>query len=205
MISADPYALRVWADESVTSALASRADDLSVRWHLLTRPDLGSSIVSGSESEAVLLQGMPLADITPFVVLVARDAAGNERRTIALARLLDDVESRHDAIIARQLTDRSAFVRLLTLLLELSGAWTLTTSSSGAAGFFGTADASGTGTGLFEALVRAVGEGHHGLADARRIIDYLRDHDEDAVLPDGFDDLWSQVWSAHLDLTGGHV
>lgn len=205
VLPADPYALRVWADDSVTSALASRTDDVSVRWHLLTRPDLGSSNVSGSESEAVLLQGIPLADITPFVVLVVRDAAGNERRTIVLARLLDDVESRHDAIIARQLTDRSAFVRLLTLLLELSGAWTLTASSSGTAGFFGTADASGVGTGLFEALVRAVGEGHHGLADARRIIDYLREHDEDAVLPDGFDELWSQVWSAHLELSGGHV
>lgn len=205
VLPADPYALRVWADDSATSALASRADDISVRWHLLTRPNLGSSIVSASESEGVLLQGIPLADITPFVVLVARDTAGKERRTIVLARLLDDVASRRDAIIARQLTDRSAFVRLLTLLLDLSGAWTLTTSSSGAAGFFGTADASGTGAGLFEALVRAVGEGHHGLADARRIIDYLRDHDEDAVLPDGFDELWSQVWAAHLELTGGHA
>jgi len=205
VLPADPYALRVWADDSVTSALASRADDVSVRWHLLTRPDLGSSIVSASESEGVLLQGIPLANITPFVVLVARDTAGKERRTIVLARLLDDVASRRDAIIARQLTDRSAFVRLLTLLLDLSGAWTLTTSSSGAGGFFGTADASGTGAGLFEALVRAVGEGHHGLADARRIIDYLREHDEDAVLPDGFDELWSHVWSAHLELAGGHA
>ena len=197
--------LRVWAADSVTSALASLAGEVSVRWHLLTRPDLGSSIVSATESEGVLLQGIPLADITPFVVLVARDVAGNERRTIAIARLLDDVESRHDAIIARQLTDRSAFVRLLTLLLELSGAWTLTTSNSGVAGFFGTADASATGAGLFEALVRAVGDGHHGLVDARRIIDYLREHDEDTVLPDGFDELWSQVWSAHVELTGGRA
>ena len=28
---------------------------------------------------------------------------------------------------------------------------------------------------------------------------------DDAVLPDGFDELWSQVWSAHLELTGGHA
>jgi hypothetical protein len=205
VLPADPYTLRVWADEFVTSALAGRADGVSVRWHLLTRPDLGSSIVSAPESEGVLLQGIPLADITPFIVLIARDGAGNERRTIVLARLLDDVSTRRDAIIARQLTDRAAFVRLLTLLLELSGAWTLTSTGSGVAGFFGTADASGIGTGLFEALVRAVGEGHHGLADARRIIDYLREHDEDAVLPDGFDELWGQVWSAHLELTGGHA
>ncbi len=204
VISADPCSLRVWADESVASSIERHRDDVVIRWQLLTRPDLGSTTVGATEATGALLAGLPITDITPFIVLVARDAAGNERRTIVLARLLDDVPSRRDAIIARQLTDRAAFVRLLTLLLELSGAWTLAPHASGAAGFFGNADASGVGTGLFEALVRAVGESHHGLADARRIIDYLRDHDEGAVLPDGFDELWSQVWAAHLELTGGH-
>ena len=202
VLAGEPHSLRVWADESFVSALGRR-EDVSVRWHLLTRPDLGSSVIGASEPDGVVLTGIPLADITPFIVLVARDAAGNERRTIVLARLLDDVASRRDAIIARQLTDRAAFVRLLTLLLELSGAWILAPNGSGGAGFFGTADAAGVGTGLFEALVRAVGDGHHGLADARRIIDYLRDNDEQAVLPEGFDQLWSEVWSAHLELTGG--
>ncbi|MGA1828248.1 phospholipase D family protein [Microbacterium sp.] len=198
----DPHSLRVWADDAFVSAIGRR-EDVSVRWHLLTRPDLGSTVIGGSEPEGVGLAGVPLADITPFIVLVARDDLGNERRTIVLARLIDDVATRHDAIIARQLTDRAAFVRLLTLLLELSGTWTLAPSGAGGAGFFGAADMSGVGTGLFEALVRAVGEGHHGLADARRIIDYLRANDEQAVLPEGFDQLWSAVWSAHLELTGG--
>ncbi len=198
----DPHSLRVWADDAFVSALGRR-EDVTVRWHLLTRPDLGSTVIGGSEPEGVGLAGVPLADITPFIVLVARDDLGNERRTIVLARLIDDVPTRHDAIIARQLTDRAAFVRLLTLLLELSGTWTLAPNGAGGAGFFGAADMSGVGTGLFEALVRAVGEGHHGLADARRIIDYLRANDEQAVLPEGFDQLWSAVWSAHLELTGG--
>lgn len=203
VVAGDPYALRVWADESFVSALARREEDVSVRWHLLTRPDLGSTAIAADESAGVVLPSIPLADVTPFVVLVARDAVGNERRTIVVARLLDDVESRRDAIIARQLTDRAAFIRLLTLLLEISGAWTMPSSGTGAPGFFGSADGSGAGTGLFEALVRAVGDGHHGLADARRIIDYLRDHDEETVLPDGFEELWTEVWAAHLELTGG--
>ena len=202
VIPADPYSLRVWADESTTTALARYAGMVSVRWHLLTRPDLGSDTVAATESHGALLEGIPLADITPFLVLVARDDMGNERRSIVLARLHDDVENRRDAVIARQLTDRAAFIRLLTLLLELSGGGTLALTAAGGAGFFGSADAS-AGTGLFEALVRAVGDGHRGLADARRIIDYLREHDEDAVLPDGFDELWTEVWSAHLELTGG--
>ena len=202
VLAGEPHSLRVWGDESFVSALGRR-EDVSVRWHLLTRPDLGSSVIGASEPDGAVLTVIPLADITPFIVLVARDGAGNERRTIVLARLLDDIASRRDAIIARQLTDRAAFVRLLTLLLELSGAWVLAPNGSGGAGFFGTADAAGVGTGLFEALVRAVGDGHHGLADARRIIDYLRDNDAQAVLPDGFEELWTEIWCAHLELTGG--
>lgn len=195
------FGLRVWAEETVTATLRARDNEYSVRWHLLTRPDLGSRLIGSTESDGVILADIPLADITPFIVLVARDALGNERSTIVLARLLDDVENRRDAVIARQLTDRAAFIRLLTLLLELAGVWTPSTTA-GAAGFFGAADGAEGTLGLFEALVRAVGEGHRGLADARRIIDYLRDSEESAVLPDGFDELWNQVWAAHLELTG---
>lgn len=203
MLPDSPYALRVWAEESVAEKIAQHADTYSVRWHLLTRPDLGNSAVGSGESEGIVLPGIPLADITPFIVLAARDSLGNERKTVVLARLYDDVDSRRDAVIARQLTDHAAFVRLLTLLLELSGGTIPTGTGSGGAGFFGAAD-SATGTGLFESLVRAVGEGHRGLSDARRIIDYLREHDEGSVLPDGFDELWAEVWSAHLELTGGN-
>lgn len=201
VLPAEPHSVRVWADDAFVDALTQRID-VSVHWHLLTRPDLGDSAIAASEAEAAILADVPLADITPFIVLVARDDAGNERRTIVLARLLDDVPSRRDAIIARQLTDRAAFVRLLTLLLELSGAGVISTDSANGTGFFGIADASGVGTGLFEALVRAVGEGHQGLDDAKRIIEYLRESDAQAVLPDGFQQLWSAIWSAHLELTG---
>ncbi|GAA1941592.1 phospholipase D family protein [Microbacterium aoyamense] len=194
VIPAGPFALRVWADEPIVVS-----DDLTLRWHLLTRPDVGGMHLEGTEPAEATVHSIPLADITPFIVLAVRDALGNERRTIVVARLLDDVADRRDAVIARQLTDRAAFIRLLTLLLELSGASILSSAGGGGAGFFGDRDA--VGTGLFEALVRAVGDGHRGLADARRIIDYVRAHDEKAVLPDGFDELWSQVWQAHLELT----
>jgi len=199
----DPYTLRVWADEAVTAAVAKRDGELTVSWHLLTRPDLGSRTIAAAEEDAVTLERIPLADITPFIVLIARDEADNERRTILLAGLLDDIASRQDAVIARQLTDRAAFVRLLTLLLELAGAWTFTPAGAGGPGFFGSADAADAGTGLFEALVRALGEGHHGLGDARRIIDFLREHGGDGVLPDGFEELWNQVWATHMQLTEG--
>lgn len=195
------YALCVWADETFTAA-AARHVDVVITWHLLTRPDLGSATIGYDESTGVVIDDIPLADITPFLVLTATDSGGNQRRTVVLARLLDDVENRRDAVIARQLTDRAAFIRLLTLLLELSGVSVTDGNSADAAGFFGSTARGGTGAGLFEALVRAVGDDHGGLSDARRIIDYLREHDADAVLPDGFDELWSQVWAAHRLLRG---
>lgn len=199
----DPYALRVWGDERFDS-LRSLNDQpgVTVRWHLLTRADLGGDTPGVAENEASVLRGIPLTDITPFIVLIASDGT-RERRTIVVARLLDDIPTRRDAIIARQLTDRAAFVRLLTLLLELSGVGMPLGDSAGGHGFFGSASGDETGAGLFEALVRAVGAGHQGLADARRIIDFVRDQgDENAVLPDGFDELWESVWAAHLELTG---
>jgi len=200
VLSGDAYSLRVWSDDM--SELVGLLDDTtSVRWNLLTRPDLGGTAAKLSEPDGELIADIPLADITPFLVLVARDEHGNERRTIVVARLLDDVESRRDAVIARQLTDRAAFVRLLTLLLELAGFSMLPLHGSGGPAFFGTA-AADTGTGLFEALVRALGERHTGLTDARRIIDYLREHGEDSILPEGFEELWHQVWAAHRELTG---
>ncbi len=204
LVPGEENELRVWASEEFTKVL-HRHDDVALRWHLLTRPDLGSHVIGTSEADGAVLQRVPLADVTPFIVLIARDPNGNERRTVLLARLLGDVATRRDAIIARQLTDRAAFVRLLTLLLELSGVWTMDSSGASADGFFGGAGESTGATGLFEALVRAVGDRHHGLDDARRIIDYLRSHDEHAVLPDGFEELWSEIWSAHHELTNAHI
>jgi hypothetical protein len=86
-------------------------------------------------------------------------------------------------------------------MLELAGV-TLEAGAGAAAGFFGTG-ASGTGAGLFEALMRAVGDGHAGLADVRRIVDFVRQQgDEHQVQPDGFDELWQRAWAAQLELGG---
>lgn len=143
VLPGDPHALRVWADEGFADlARKAAATGVSLRWHLLTRADLGGSTLAAAESEAEVATGIPLTDITPFIVLVARTPAGTERRiterrTILVARLLDDIDTRRDAIIARQLTDRAAFIRLLTLILELSGVRMPAADAVGTRGFFG--------------------------------------------------------------------
>lgn len=200
VVSGEPHGLRAWVDDEDESGRIRSLrlpTEVSVRWHLLTRPDLGGDHLPLGERTAWETPAIPLADITPFIVLVARDVRGRERRTILLAHLLDDVPTRREAIIARQLTDRATFVRLLMLLLELSGG---VAPGAGGDGFFGAAVAGSETGGVFEALVRAVGDGHHGLADARRIIDYLRSTDDRAVLPEGFEELWERVWAAHVEL-----
>lgn len=203
VIPGDPHGLRVWGDASISTAVASLAESgVTLRWNLLTRADLGVSTLAVDEESAVTIGRIPLTDITPFITLVAEDSQGNKHSTIVLAGLLDDIPTRKDAIVARQLTDRAAFLRLLTLMLELSGG--LLGDGTGAGEFtFNTASTGIDGSGLFEALVRALGAGHHGLADVRRIVDFVRDHDDDhELLPDGFDELWSNVWSAHHSLKG---
>ncbi|WP_147040616.1 phospholipase D family protein [Microbacterium aerolatum] len=202
-----PHSLRVWGEPDLEASLATLTDaGISLRWHLLTRADLGAGTLATDETGAVTIHEIPLTDITPFIALVAQDSEGRKRRTIVLARLLDDIPSRKDAIVARQLTDRAAFLRLLTLMLELSGDIADTSTGSGDFTFNATASDGFDGSGLFEALVRAVGAGHHGLADARRVVDYVREHgDEQDLLPEGFDELWSNVWDAHHSLMGGRL
>lgn len=196
VLPGDPHSLAVWHDGEPPAR-----DGVSLRWHLLGRPDLGGAGATGTEAQPQTLDGIPLADITPFIVLVAADREGNERSTILLARLLDDIETRRDAIIARQLTDRAAFIRLLMLMLEMSGTSISVAERGVGEAFFGSAG-EGVGAGLFESLVRAVGAGRSGLSDVHRIVDYLATSSEGPdVLPEGFIELWSAVWDAHSLLT----
>lgn len=169
---------------------------VNARATLLTRP-ANTVEVPG---QPVVFSQLELTDITPFVVVRATDIRGITRSTLVAAALEGDVEGRKDAVIARQLADRAAFMKLLALLLAIEGGDGLFQfDASSALGARWAED----GSGLFETLVRAVGAEHGGLADVRRIIEHVRAADSrrspgtKSVLPDGFDELWEQVWAAH--------
>lgn len=202
LVDADPYGLEVWSERDPAVDVA-----IDLRWHLITRPDIGGLGFPGPASAPETMSLAELSDITPFIVLVARDHAGRERSTVLLARLIDDLPHRREAVIARQLTDTASFVRLLTLLLELQGV-ALPTAEDGGAGSIGTFGRaiSASGAGLFEALVRAVGSGQSGLQDVRSIVDYLASLGQDKdIRPPGFEDLWASVWAAHERLLASKV
>ncbi|MDM4141394.1 MULTISPECIES: phospholipase D family protein [Mycobacterium] len=170
--------------------------ELNARVTLLTRPAKASAV----PGEPVVFERLALTDITPFIVLRIADGRGVTRSTVVTAALEGDIPGRQDAVIARQLADRSAFMRLLALLLAFDdgdGVFHFDPSGALPAGW---AD---DGSGLFETLVRAIGVEHGGLADVRRIIEHVRAADgrrpegAPSVLPDGFNELWESVWAAY--------
>lgn len=185
------YRIRLYADGPLNVP-----EGVTARTTLLTRP-ASSAPVPG---EAVYFGQLALTDITAFIVIRVTDARDVTRAAVVPAVLDGDIPGRQDAVIAKQLSDRAAFMRLLALLLAIDG-------ESGVDGFNPTGAISGgwaeDGSGLFETLVRAIGVEHGGLADVRRIIGYVkaaearRPPDSPPVLPDGFDELWDAVWAAY--------
>jgi hypothetical protein len=188
--------VEIWRDGD-----ASIDPDVRLRWHLLTRGAYSVDGLPGPAEASSKIGGLDLADVTPFVVVTATDRRGDAaaRSTVLLAELHDDPVDRREAVIARHLKDRGAFMRLLMLLLELGGA--IGPGREGAEFTWRALGATASGNGLFETLVRAVGARHSGLADVDRIVRYITAHDSRGdVLPDGFEALWFSVWQAYQTL-----
>lgn len=169
---------------------------VTARVTLLTRPANAASV----PGEPVVFERLALTDITPFIVIRMTDERGVTASTVVAAALEGDIPGRQDAVIARQLADRAAFMRLLALLLALEGGdgmLQFDATGSTAAGW------EEDGSGLFEILVKAVGAKHGGLDDVRRIVEHVklaenhRSQGSPSVLPEGFDELWEAVWAAY--------
>ncbi|UXN24512.1 phospholipase D family protein [Curtobacterium flaccumfaciens] len=189
-----PYRLRVSCVDMVPAT-----DDVRFSWRLITRPD---EVREGLPSEnGSWIEAVALPDVTPYLVVTARDGEGAERSTVVLADLHGDPDDRLDAVIASHLSTPADFMRFITLLLELVG---LGTAGAGAGTAWNTTAGAGgdAGAGLFESLIRSVGARGRGLADVDRVVQYLRARGDTAVLPQGFDELWASVWEAQRRLGG---
>lgn len=184
------YSITVEALEPTTRLDA----DLTTSAHLLTRPG-NSAPLPHQHGQPSVFAGLPLTDVTPFLVLRVRDQRGEERSTVVRAELIGDIPHRRDAVLARQIDSPQKFLQFILLLLSLGG------EDSGRAlldGVTGIGDWTGGG-GVFEALVKALGSHSTGLEDLARLIERLR-ADNASVLPNGFDELWASIWSAHREL-----
>lgn len=194
----DSYELHVWSDDEVTVP-----PGVELTWHPITRTGHLIPGLPGPRDAPTVIRDLDLTDITPFMIVTARDSRGvrSAQRTVVLAELHDDPAERRDAVIAAQLTDRAAFMRFLMLLLELGG-FTFPSTESGGGAWKRLSGGDSSGSGLFEGLMRAVGPDRTGLEDVQRIIEHLaRQPDSQSVLPEGFEALWSSVWAAQLAVT----
>ena len=196
--SGEPYALELWredADQCVADQSHEPDVGVTIRWHLATRPDLGGTSLP-SRDAAFRASAIELHDITPFIVLTASDAQGRRASSILVARIVDDVAHRRDAIIARQLTDPRSFARFLQLLLQPGRTvQLLETSGAGAWAAFGGSVAD-DGSGLLELLVRATGTQHDGLEVIERVLLQFSDEERAQTLPPGFTEVWAAVSAA---------
>lgn len=192
VVRADAYELHYWREGKVTVP-----PDVELTWHPITRTGLLIPGLPGPSDSPTVVNELGLTDITPFVIVTAKDNRGDRfaQRTVIVAELHDDPPDRRDAVIASHLTDRAAFMRFLMLLLELGGFSLPTVGGGGTWKQVSFGD--GGGAGLFEALMRAVGPDRTGLEDVQRVIEYMgRQPDGASVLPDGFEPLWASVWAA---------
>jgi hypothetical protein len=193
-----PLSVHVWraGEEPVAPA------EVSVEWRLLNRAEALFAGLPGPASDRTLIADLAVADVSPYLIVTVRDERGarSARSTVVLAELRGAPADRLDAIIASYLKSPADFVRFLTLLLELAGVQT--GDGAGAAGWASMGAADGIGTGLFEALIRAVGARSTGLDDVARVVEYLRDNEQSGVFPPGFDMLWESVNAAQERMNG---
>ena len=191
----DSWRELVGSDSELELAAADR-----VTIGLLTRPGTALELASGHPTLAVFA-GLPIADITPFVVVRAtRQVEGNELSCAAVLRasLVGDPPERLDEVIARQVDTPEKFLRFLALLLGFGNGFGPTIAAE-------SHDGNGSWTpfrlgssGVFEMLVRAATERPEAFADLERLVPRLQATDRGrVVLPAGFDELWATCRQAH--------
>lgn len=117
---------------------------------------------------------VPLADVTPYLVLTLEDPAAKLSKSTAIqGSLRTDPAGRLDEIIARQLDDPQKLRQFLLLFLTPEDA--RPGSGTGAGWFAGAGFGDGTTAGLFEALVGAMASPDAGtvFSDLRIVMDRL--------------------------------
>jgi hypothetical protein len=165
---------------------------------LLSKPG-NAHLLPTLDGPPAIFTDLDLTEITPFVIIHARDERGEQRCTVVCAELLGDRDHRRDAVLARQIDTPEKFLRFLHLMLSFGGAAGahLPVGSSGGFGSW-----SSDGAGVFETLVRSLAENPEGLDDLARLVERMRDATSSGSLPAGFDELWEPVWRARLAQKG---
>ena len=138
-----------------------------------------------------------LADITAFLRLTAsRSVNGKapECSTVVCSRLEGLPDDRFRQIFARQIDTPEKFLRLLALLIGFASGTVIDVAVNGEGSGSWSA---GAGQGVLELLARALAESPKSIDHLDEIVEHLRrsPHGQ-AVLPQGWDDVWLPVLEA---------
>ncbi|MGY6502457.1 MAG: phospholipase D family protein [Acidimicrobiales bacterium] len=206
-IAAQPLTAHITADGEHWAETVSGVDSLALppdsrlTARLLTVE--GRASEQASDRLEAHFDGLPLADVTPFVVLtlgLTIEGVRGERATVVRAGLRGDPPGRLDEVIARQVDTPEKFLRFVALLLGLAeGAMGPIDggNGSGAGWVFG----HGSSTGLFELMANALADKPEVIDDLDRLVTRLASTETGRkTLPDGFEQLWSIVREARTDL-----
>ncbi|RJN32957.1 phospholipase D family protein [Nesterenkonia natronophila] len=196
VIATEPFGIRVWC-EPETQELVEQMQRIgvSVSWALLSNSG-GPQRLSAGESNASEISGLQLSDISPFLQIVASQRVQDQRirvTTIVQAELHNDIAGRRDAMLARGIGDGETFLKLLLLLLGSAGSeWALGRATGAATGDW---SSSLSTSGLLESLLGSLARGGDDLDVAHRVFSELQEYAGDELdLPEGFTELWNNVW-----------
>lgn len=129
--------------------------EFTAKLRLLSLPQPSAVVEPSGGQHEHAFHAIPLADVTPFLVLTLEDpAAGLSKSTVIQGSLRTDPAGRLDEIIARQLDDPQKLRQFLLLFLTPEDA--LPGSGTGTGWFAGSGFGDGSTAGLFEAMVGAM-------------------------------------------------
>ena len=129
--------------------------EFTARLRLLSLPQPSAVVEPSSGPHGHSFHAIPLADVTPYLVLTLEDPeAGLSKSTVIQGSLRTDPEGRLDEIVARQLDDPQKLRQFLLLFLTPEDA--LPGSGTGTGWFASSGFGDGSTAGLFEAMVGAM-------------------------------------------------
>ncbi|GAA0909931.1 phospholipase D family protein [Virgisporangium aurantiacum] len=169
-------------------------DGVRVTAQLYTRRGVALTLTGGQPVDAQF-GGLPLLDVTPFVVITADDAKGNRQKTVVLARMIGDPADRLDHVLAHQIDTPEKFMRFLMLLLGLGDdpVAAMGAEKGGGAGMW----LARSGSGVLELLLTALADRPAQIDDLGRLIERLQATEQGrSLMPPGFPELWATVKEA---------
>ncbi|MGN9769071.1 hypothetical protein ACTMS2_28340 [Micromonospora sp. SD12] len=185
------YGIRLTSEDALPDLTGVR-----ITAQLHTRRGEAVLLVPGQLVDATFA-GLALADITPFVLVIAEDGTGREQ-TVVLATLIGDPAHRLDHVIAQQIDTPEKFLQFLLLMLGLgTEAAAAASGDAGGQGVWRTG-----GTGILELLLNALVDRPDQLDDLARLVTRIEaSGDGKRLLPPGFPELWRVITAARDTMT----